>query len=184
MTDGPAMPSTLPIAAVVATEPEVADELVAEFARRLGRQGWRVCGLLQQSLRGSGKRKQMTLIDLNDATRRFPISEDLGKGSTACTLDPAGVAAAGVVLRDAVGRKIDLAIANRFGILEASGKGLVEELLALMSERTPLLTVVAERYLEAWRAFTGGQGVELPARIEALEAWFAQRPVDGSLAAT
>jgi len=173
--------SSFPIAAVVSSEPDVADGLLAEFALRLGQQGWCVLGLVQHSRRGSGKRKQMTLMDLNDPTRCFPISQDLGVGSSACSLDPAGVAAAGVVLRNAVGRKADLAIANRFGILEASGGGLIDELLALMSEGTPLLIVVAERYLDAWRIFTGGQGVELPPRIEALEAWFMQcsRPAAG-----
>lgn len=173
--------SSFPIAAIVSSEPDVADELLAEFASRLCRQGWRVCGLVQHSRRGSGKHKQMTLMDLNDPTRCFPISQDLGAGSSTCCLDPAGVAAAGVVLRNALGQKADLAIANRFGVLEASGGGLSDELLALMSERTPLLLVVAERYLEAWRAFTGGQGVELPPRIEALETWFVQcsRPAAG-----
>jgi hypothetical protein len=166
--------SSFPIAAVVSSEPDVADDLLAEFASRLGRQGWCVRGLVQHSRRGSGKRKQMMLMDLSDPSRCFPISQDLGTGSSACSLDPAGVAAAGVVLRNALGQKADLAIANRFGILEASGRGLLDELLALMSERTPLLLVVAERYLQAWRDFTGGQGVELPPRIEALEAWFLQ----------
>ncbi|HLS82817.1 MAG TPA: DUF2478 domain-containing protein [Steroidobacter sp.] len=166
--------SSFPIAAVVSSESDVADKLLAEFASRMRRQGWRVCGLVQQSRRSAGKGKQMTLTDLNDPACCFPISQDLGAGSSACSLDPAGVAAAGVVLRDALRQKPDLAIANRFGVLEASGRGLIDELLALMGERTPLLIIVAERYLDAWRAFTGGEGVELPPRIEALEAWFKE----------
>lgn len=173
--------SSFPIAAVVSSEPDVADALVAEFASRLGRQGWCVCGLVQHSRKDSGKHKQMTLTDLSDPTRCFQISQDLGSGSSTCCLDPAGVAAAGVVLRNALEQKPDLAIANRFGVLEASGGGLSDELLALMSERTPLLLVVAERYLEAWREFTGGESVELPPQIEALESWFLQcsRPAAG-----
>lgn len=165
--------SSLPIAAVVSSEPDVADVLLAEFAVRLGRQGWCVHGLVQHSRRVGGKHKQMTLMDVNDPSCCFPISQDLGAGSSACCLDPAGVAAAGVVLRNVLGQKVDLVIANRFGVLEASGGGLSDELLALMSEQTPLLLVVAERYLEAWRDFTGGASAELPPRIEALETWFS-----------
>ncbi|AMN47591.1 molybdenum ABC transporter ATP-binding protein [Steroidobacter denitrificans] len=161
----------LPIAAIVSSEPEAADALLAEFAMRLGRQGWRVRGLVQHTRRSGGKYKQMMLVDLNDPTSRFPISQDLGTGSSACRLDPAGIAAASIVLRNALRQKADLVIANRFGVLEATGGGLSDELLSLMSERTPLLLVVAERYLEAWRDFTGGEGVELPPRIEVLEAW-------------
>lgn len=72
----------------------------------------------------------------------------------------------------------DLAIANRFGPLEAAGEGLAAEMLAVMAEGIPFLTIVADDYLPAWRHFTGGMSIELPADRAALDAWFANLTKD------
>lgn len=84
--------------------------------------------------------------------------------------------AAAVVLHQAQDAQPDLAIVNRFGILEADGKGFVEEMLAFMSEGTPMLTVVSATYLNAWRSFTGGLAQELPPERAALCRWARTLP--------
>ena len=45
-------------------------------------------------------------------------------------------------------------------------------MLEIMSENTPLLTVVAERFLPMWREFTGGLATEILPDSAALHEWF------------
>lgn len=168
----PALPGVAAIAAIVHDRPGAADAVLAEFALRLRKAGWRVRGLVQLAHGGEHAGKRMTLVDLDEPGQRFNISQDLGPGSSGCCLDPTGVAAASGVLRRVLAEGADLAIANRFGTLEASGHGLAGEMLALMAAQVPLLTAVNDRYLEEWRAFTGHAGVELAPCAEALETWF------------
>ena len=160
-----------PLAAIVHSGAEAVDELLARFALDLRASGWQVRGVVQCSC-GPDK-ADIALIDV-DSGQRFALFQQLGPGSTSCSLDPAGVTAASVSLRDALEPTTDLAVANRFGALEASGRGLAAEMLALMSEGVPLLTVVNHTYLPQWRSFSGGYGVELQASRQVLDEWFAR----------
>ena len=81
--------------------------------------------------------------------------------------------AASGVLRKALAEGADLVITNRFGGLESEGGGLASDMLALMSEHVPLLTVVPDPYLAAWRRFSCNAGVDLPCRLDAVQAWFS-----------
>lgn len=166
--------SVPPVAAIVhGADEQDTHRLLAGFAQELRCRGFRVLGLVQLDTEFSVQTgKRMTLADL-DGSRRFPISQALGPGSGACSLDPAGVAAASVVLREALVARPALAVANRFGVLEAAGDGLAAELLALMADGIPVLTVVASKLLAEWRAFTGDTATELPPDPAALHAWFA-----------
>ncbi|MGB3872188.1 MAG: DUF2478 domain-containing protein [Stenotrophomonas sp.] len=173
-TGFPSLPAPA-IAAIVHAEDAPVDALIGELATGLGRAGWRVRGLVQPP-RAPDLPKRMVLVDVEDPQARYDISQPLGPGACGCSLDPAGVAAASVVLRRALEEGADLVLANRFGTLEASGSGLAAEMLALMAESVPLLTVVNLRYLEAWRAFTGGAGVELSPHMDALQDWCGRLP--------
>lgn len=166
----PSAARALPIAALTRAGRGVADALLADFAFRLRRNGWRVSGLVQQDT-GGGKAGTM-LVDIEEGTC-FHLFQNLGPASTSCSVDSGNVAAAGAVLRRALNDGADLAIANRFGALEAHGGGLAAEMLALMSDGVPLITVVSEDYLMDWRWFTGKAGVELPPCLPALEDWFS-----------
>ncbi len=114
----------------------------------------------------------MVLGDVADPTSRYPISQALGPAACGCNLDPRGIADASEVLRRAVREPAELALANRFGTLEAQGRGMADELLALMLAGIPLLIVVNTRYLAEWRDFTGGQALELPPNAAALQHWW------------
>ena len=165
------------IAAVVQRDEGGADDLVADFARSLIERGWRVRGLVQE-LRPARHGCAFALVDLDNGDR-YPISQELGTGATACSLDPAGIAEASAVLRRIADEGAELAVFNCFGGLEAGGEGFRAEMLAVMSRDIPSLCIVPERYLAAWRQFTGEQAAELEARREALEAWFLGRAAIG-----
>lgn len=159
------------IAAVVSDGETDVDALLADFTRSLAGRGWRVRGLVQEKCH-AGEVCDIVLADLQDG-RRYPITQNLGSGSAACRLDAQAMTEAGAVLRRIARDGADLAVANRFGKLEAEGEGFAAELLELMSQGIPVLTVVPETHLPAWRRFTGGLAAELSPRSAALEGWFA-----------
>jgi len=163
--------SGLSVAAIVPSEPGVVDNLLAKFVFGLRRDGWRVQGLIQQEKDGQGKAATV-LVDL-ESGKCYPLFQNLGSGSESCSLDHTSVAAASIALRQALDQRPDLAVANRFGALEAGGRGLAAEILALISNGIPLITIVSNDYLMDWRSVTGHAGVELPPEMEALQDWFA-----------
>ena len=158
------------IAAVVPNGAADIDAMISGFARDLIAQGWRVCGLLQEFM-ADGPNCEVTLVDLAAGTR-YGISQRLGSQSTACRLDPGALAEASIVMRRITDESADLAIFNRFAAMEAAGDGLAAEMLEVMSGDIPVLTVVPEKHLAAWRHFTGGLAVELLPERSALDGWF------------
>ena len=165
------MPIPAPcIAAVVPSGFSDIDALISAFARDLLAAGWRVRGLLQE-FQADGPNCEVSLIDLADGTR-YGISQRLGSQSTACRLDPGALADASIVMRRIADEGADLAIFNRFAAMEAGGDGLAAEMLDVMSRDIPVLTVVQQKHLAAWRHFTGGLAAELPPERPALDGWF------------
>jgi len=147
------------------------DELLAAFAERQRRAGRHVLGLLMSYREpGAGCQCQMFLRDI-DTAEEYLVSQPLGRESMSCSADPQGFARASRVLRAALARRPDLVISNRFGSLEAENGGFAAELLALLAQGTPVLTVVATRHLDAWRRFVG-EAPLLPAQPDAWRAWF------------
>jgi hypothetical protein len=136
--------------------------------------GRRVRGLLMTHPDGQlGCAAAMVLVDISTGTE-YLVSQPLGRDSTACRADTQGFARASVVLRDALAEAPELVVSNRFGGLEAEGGGFASELLALMSQGVPVLTVVATRHVAAWQQFTGGGAALLPADLAAVQAWLGQ----------
>lgn len=149
---------------------EGVDALIADFARALIARGWRVRGLLQEVC-DTDHSCNLSLVDLATGTR-YSISQDLGKFSASCRVDPVGIAEASAVMRSAAAENPDLVIFNRFAGLEASGQGLAAEMLTIMAEGIPLLTIVSPKHFAAWENLTGGLYTELEPQAAALEAWF------------
>ncbi|MGQ9368934.1 DUF2478 domain-containing protein [Azospirillum sp. ST 5-10] len=148
------------------------DALLEDFAFTLKRRGFRVGGVIQRNFGGGAHcADQMELVDVADE-RTFGISQDLGRGSTSCRVDPAGVADASQAVRRAVAEHADLILVNKFGGLEAEGGGLAQEILAAMAEGIPVLTSVGSRFLNEWHAATGGYGDLLSPQAESLWRWW------------
>lgn len=147
------------------------DATLAAFADRQRRSGRRVLGLLMsRRARDAGGKPAMFLTDI-DTGDDYLVSQFLGGGSNACSADPQGFARASRVLRDALDRRPDLVISNRFGSLEAENGGFAAELLALLAQGIPVLIVVSTRHLDAWRRFIG-EAALLPNDPDAWSAWF------------
>lgn len=162
------------LAAIVHSDGDsTVDALLAAFARSLARRGWRVGGVVHEHRRDTRGRRAMVLTDVATGCE-FRISQDLGPESRSCCIDPAGVAQASAVLRQAVQDGVDLAVVNRFGALEAQGGGFVAEMLALVQAGIPCVTAVAHKHLATWQHFTGGGAALLPPQLQALHDWSAR----------
>ena len=163
--------SGLPYAAVLHDdESDAGDLLLQRFVSTLQQRGWRVRGLITSRGKDPERRLPMLISDLRDG-RSYAISQTLGSGSTSCCLDPSGLMEASSVLRDALAERPDLVSINRFGVMEASGRGFYDEILALVSAGIPLLTLVNPKYQAAWLAFSGAADSLLPLQESALHAW-------------
>lgn len=151
---------------------EHVDTLLARFTADLKRRGFRVGGVVQRNTRCEDEcANLMELVDVASG-HAYGISQNLGRESQACRVDPAGVADASQAVRRAIAERADLIVVNKFAGLEASGEGLFDELLSAMSEGIPVLTSVGSRYIAEWQSFAGGSADLLAPEEEALWRWW------------
>lgn len=103
---------------------------------------------------------------------RYPIFQDLGRGSQTCHLAGDGaVEAASAVAKD-IGTGCDLVILSKFGKLEAAGGGLREAFAAAMEAGVPVLTSVARSQAVPWESFASPLFTAVAADAGEIEAWW------------
>jgi hypothetical protein len=103
---------------------------------------------------------------------RYSMFQDLGPGSTACRIDPAGVLLAGEAVRRDIAAGCDLVFLNRFAKLEAERQGLMSAFAAAVKAGVPLLTSVSPAFQGAWERFAAPLFVMLPAEPETIDGWW------------
>lgn len=118
-------------------------------------------------------RRPMYLRDLLSG-ERTKISLDLGPAAEGCALDTGQLALAGQAVYRAIEARVALIVVNKFGVQEATGAGLRDELLAAAEAGVPVLTTVKPEMVAAWQEFVGELGELLPPRREIVEAWCRQ----------
>lgn len=166
------MPPCPAIGAVVYPAEQSPEALLAAFAAELAARGFRVGGVTQDTRLGAdGCKCTMEVVEL-DSGRRINLSQDLGRESNSCALDPAALAEASVALRRAVEGGADVVFANKYAKVEIGGGGLAAEMLQAMVAGVPLLTALPAAYLGEWLAFTGGRGHLLAPNRAALWRWW------------
>jgi Protein of unknown function (DUF2478) len=160
------------LAAIVFDRDEAPDEALIAFVGAAIAHGARVAGLVQE-------RADDDLCDLHDVRVRdlmsgeiLPIMQDLGAGASGCSVDPAAIAEAARLLERALATNPDLLVVNRFGRLESEGGGMLNEIGRAFAEGVAMIVCVPARYRDAWNAFAAGLDAQLPARREAIEAWW------------
>lgn len=162
----------LPVAAIVHQGEGEGDALLANILLRHQQQGWRIRGLTTWQGKDPQGVQPMVLQDLQ-TNELFVISQELGRESSGCTLDVGALTEAGHVLRRALTEQPDLVFINRFGHGETQGRGLLAEFSQLISAGIPVLTLVSEKYLDGWQAFSAGLARTLPLERLAIEQWLA-----------
>jgi hypothetical protein len=102
---------------------------------------------------------------------RFSIFRDRGSGSTSCHLDGKGVRTAADAVRRDIEAGCDLVLLNKFGKLEAAGRGLFGAFQAALDAHIPLLTSVSAAFEEPWTKLVGQSFAILPAEPDKIDAW-------------
>jgi hypothetical protein len=178
---------TSSLAALVFEDNEAANQIVANFAAALKRRGHRVGGMIQIGEAGPACDCRDAFLRDVDTGETFSILQDLGRHSQSCRLDTAALADAAQRVARAIDGSPELLFINRFGKLEAEGRGLYAEIGAAAATGIPTLVCVSIRFIDPWRQFTMGLDEELPCSGVALERWFGalscRAPKDLSLAA-
>jgi molybdate transport system ATP-binding protein len=162
------------VAAILYRPEDDVDALLAGFASALIRNGERVGGIVQRNLKDeAGRSNGMLVVDLMNG-REISICQPLGRGATACKLDPAGLAEASLAVSRAIADDADLIIVNKFSKQEASGHGLRSELADAIMAGGPVLTAVPQKCLDAWTQFTGDRGTTLLCAPHVIEDWWRE----------
>ena len=161
------------IAALRAEEKPAAQTAMAAFAAELAAKGVKVAGVVQERVADPASgRSRVMLRDLSNGAL-YPISQDLGPGSTACNLDAGEIAKACGALETAANGGVDLLVISKFAKVEAERGGFSDAFRIAISKRVPIVTAVSPHYLAEWRAFAGDLARFHDATPEALREWWA-----------
>jgi hypothetical protein len=155
---------------------------LGEFATRLTREGWKVAGAIEiagGASTGACGRFAVRNVSTGEV---ISISQNLGPGSTACSLDPAGLADACAAVERSIAAGVDLVIISKFAKQEAARGGMSDAFRAAIAAGVPILTSVSPAMSDAWRAFAGPLSRFLPVDPDIVDAWWSEVRMGSSIA--
>jgi nucleoside-triphosphatase THEP1 len=147
------------------------DRLLAAVAERLRADGFPVAGVVQvNTLFDPARPCHMDLMVLSRG-ETIRISQNLGPLARGCRLDPSGLETAVGHVERALEAAPRLLIVNKFGKVEAEGRGFRPVIGAALAQGVPVLTSVSPGNLAAFEAFAEGLAEPLPADEAAILDW-------------
>ncbi len=160
-----------PIAVVQGAESVAIQRLLADFWSKW-QQRIRIVGVIEDPSGDSCGCAPGHLRNLAGG-RSFPIFQDLGPGSTGCSLDGGSLVEAGEQVRQDIAGGCDLVMLSKFGKFEAeNGSGLLPAFSDAIEAGAPVLTSVAPKFMAAWDNFADSYYVVIAAEQPAIEAWW------------
>jgi hypothetical protein len=78
----------------------------------------------------------------------------------------------GGLVKASIRRGVDAVIVNRFGPLEATGRGFRDAIMAASETETPLIIAVPEFEFERWTRFSNGMTIRLDCALEPVLGWW------------
>lgn len=158
------------------------DDLLAEVAHAFEDDGLRLAGTVRvKPADPSGHPCDMDLRVLPDGPG-FRISQPLGPMAKGCRLDGGVIEAIAAEVEARLGGA-DLLIVNKFGKLEAQGRGLCPAITLAMDMEIPTLVGVNEMNVPDFHAFSDGSAEVLKPDLRAIRAWFERTHAPRILAA-
>lgn len=172
------MPAALsnpkPILALQGASSSTIQSLLAGFATRMQAQRLRVVGVVEEASDcGANACGKLALRDISTGGL-ISISQDLGSGSTACNLDPRGLAEACAKVERAIDWGADLVVLSKFGKQEAARGGLSDAFRAAFASDIPIATAVSPAVAADWLGFVGDYCEFAAAESGVLEAWWSR----------
>lgn len=160
------------LAFIHAKTPGSVDSSLNSLVGRLAGEGRQIVGVIQDpSGDGNGHRCEMDLIEIATG-KRHSISQNLGAGSKGCRLDPNSIESVAERLAVAIEHGgADILVINRFGKLEAVGRGFCSLISDALSRDIPVLVGVNDLNRCAFEAFADGFATELPDALGPVMHW-------------
>ena len=131
--------------------------------------GLRVAGVVEE-FTYENARETVLLRDLKSGAC-YPLKQDLGSGSTFCSLDLASLAAACLSVETAIEAGCDFVILSKFGKMEASCGGLAGAFHAAIATDRPIVTSVSPSLTETWGRFANPLTMFGKPDFDAIERW-------------
>ncbi|MFW5881372.1 MAG: DUF2478 domain-containing protein [Roseicyclus sp.] len=160
---------------VVADGPGAADRLLWDVAHAVRAEGLALAGAVQENGESDGAGRRYMDLHILSGQDVVRISQDLGKLSRGCRLDP-------VALEEAVGRAATalaagpaLLIANKFGKQELSGRGFRPVIAEALGMGVPVLTAVNSGNEDGFLSWTEDLAERLPPDRQAVLDWVRAR---------
>ena len=159
------------IAALVYGPGKRPDDLLGEFASDLLAEGFDVVGVLQTRNPSSAGWQTPDLVFLPDG-HRLSLASPAGDADALARACLDALAEADAWLRQALRRRPDVLVLNRFGSSERSGAGLIGAVAQALALEVPVLLAVPQALFGDWLEFSQGLTVKLECRRESLDAWW------------
>jgi nucleoside-triphosphatase THEP1 len=156
-------------AAVVYGEKDDPDRLLLDFTEDLRRSGVRTAGLVQvDRSKGQSDDREIQTVVLSSGDV-VPVTHNRNLGATGCGLDCRQLASIAKLIEATIHAGTGLVVINRFGKLEAEGKGLIDLIRQAAEADIPVLIAVPEHRFAKWIKHSAGMSVRLPCRRAALD---------------
>jgi nucleoside-triphosphatase THEP1 len=163
--------TTARFAAAVYSSDTVDRMALFKFAEKQKVLKTRIGGILQTAIFDEeGNIAGLDAIDIA-TNERLPISRPRSNG-TICGLDTSVLAGTSSIIREVIDSQLDLIVIEKFGALEQSGKGLVDDILNAIAEDIPLIISMSRSALPVWQELSGGLGDVLSFEEIAFEQWW------------
>ncbi|WP_051379152.1 DUF2478 domain-containing protein [Bradyrhizobium murdochi] len=165
-----ARPQPALVAIVYANEayPQSTFEQIVEDCRA---RGVRVVGVLQHPICSDTAGHCDVVLEELTTGLRTDLFEDRGPGATGCRLDVAALAEVNAQVARSLDHDPELLILNKFGKVEAEGRGLLDLVAIAVDRGIPVVIGVPIRNLEAWRTFAGDVSVEFSSEPSEVKEW-------------
>lgn len=149
----------------------------ATFERTVGdcrRRGLRMAGVLQHPVCSDAAGHCDVALEELTTGLRTDLFEDRGPGASGCRLDLAALAEVNAQVARTLDNDPDLLILNKFGKVEAEGRGLLDLVAIAVDRGIPVVIGVPIRNLEAWRKFAGDMSVEFSSDPSEVTDWLGR----------
>lgn len=137
-------------------------------------QGLRAAGVLQHPVCSDAAGHCDVALEELTTGRRTDLFENRGPGAQGCRLDVAALAEVNAQVARSLDAAPQLLILNKFGKVEAEGRGLLDLIAIAIDRGIPVVIGVPIRNLEAWRNFTGGLSTEFSSDPSEIMDWLGR----------
>lgn len=157
------------LASIVFAAHEDPDRLLLGFVEHLRHGRVRVVGLVQRDCVAKIGNSDIGAVMLPG---NEPVSITHDRDPSGCRLHTGRVALMADAIAAEIRHSADLVVLNRFGKLEAEGRGFIDLITQAVNADIPVLIAVPEHRFATWLKYSGGMNVRLPCRRAALDRWW------------